>query len=294
MRPDYSAPFDQIAKDYDAAFTETAVGRMQREIVWRFLAQWKKAQNQQTLHVLELNCGTGEDALWLARQGCQVLATDISPAMVAITRAKADQAGLSNLISTQVLDIQDVSFISTNKTKTENTPSTVHRSPSSVHRPPSTGFDLIFSNFGGLNCVPPESLKNLGNALPKLLKPGGYFIAVVMGRFCWWETLYFLFKGKFRTAFRRLSQKSVVANLDGKSTIKTWYYSPKSIKKIAQTAPSVLQAVGFWLPPSYLNPFFGKRPRLLAVLNTLEQKCRNAIYTSGADHFLICLQNQKP
>ncbi len=64
-------------------------------------------------------------------------------------------------------------------------------------------FDLVFSNFGGLNCLSLQQLSALAPHIDTALKPGGYFVAVVMGRFCWWETLYFLLKGKWASAFRR-------------------------------------------------------------------------------------------
>ena len=38
--------------------------------------------------VLEMNCGTGEDALWLVHRGVQVFATDVSPAMLQVAQSK--------------------------------------------------------------------------------------------------------------------------------------------------------------------------------------------------------------
>lgn len=43
---------------------------------------------------LDLGCGEGGDALWLARQGWQVTGLDISPTAVGRARAAADAAGL--------------------------------------------------------------------------------------------------------------------------------------------------------------------------------------------------------
>ena len=73
------AAFDRIAEDYDQRFTDTLIGRAQRDAVWRVLAQtWKKDDR-----VLELNCGTGEDAIFLAGNGISVLACDASRQMIA-------------------------------------------------------------------------------------------------------------------------------------------------------------------------------------------------------------------
>ena len=39
--------------------------------------------------ILEINCGTGNDAVFLARSGMHVTATDISPMMIEETKRKA-------------------------------------------------------------------------------------------------------------------------------------------------------------------------------------------------------------
>lgn len=248
-----AAPFDAVATDYDAAFTHTAVGRLQRQIVWDFLERLLAGR---PLRVLELNCGTGEDAVWLARRGCRVLATDVSPEMVAIAREKTRQAGVE--VETRALEF------------------------SAARNLPDGEFDLILSNFGGLNCVPPGELATLTEIFLKKLRPGGRFVAVVMGRFCWWETLYFLGTGRWRAAFRRMRRGPVVAQLGKGVSVDTWYYAPRSA-----TRSFAIQPVGFWLPPSYLNPFFEKRPRLLSGLYFLEKKCRGRMWAWGADHMML-------
>ncbi|GAB4489878.1 MAG: class I SAM-dependent methyltransferase [Saprospiraceae bacterium] len=297
MRP----AFDTIASEYDKSFTHTALGRLLRERVWQILGDLEirrfedlkmNFQNNQitksTNHqALELNCGTGEDALWLARQGWQVLATDVSPEMVEVARAKAaiqlsESWKLSESSSGERhLQFQVCSF-------------------AEIGRFEGQQFDLVFSNFGGLNCASPEDLKKLSLDLQKLIAPGGQFVAVVMSRFCWQETLYFLLKGKPREAFRRLSRKPVNARLDEPTTVPTWYFSPNEFQSLFQTKDQKPKTkgrvwpVGFWLPPSYLNPFFEKYPRLLGFLNFLEKNFAPTWLASAADHFLICFEKAKP
>lgn len=53
---------------------------------------------------LELACGQGANAVFLARQGLQVRAWDISPVALALLRRQADENGLS--ITTEAVDIQ--------------------------------------------------------------------------------------------------------------------------------------------------------------------------------------------
>ena len=54
--------------------------------------------------MLEINCGTGIDADWLAKKGHFVIASDISSKMIEIAKKKYDH---SNLIFKQ-LDLQTI------------------------------------------------------------------------------------------------------------------------------------------------------------------------------------------
>ena len=53
--------FDAVAEDYDDAFSRSILGTLMRRAVWRRLDQRFSAGDR----VLELNCGTCEDAIHL-------------------------------------------------------------------------------------------------------------------------------------------------------------------------------------------------------------------------------------
>ncbi|MBK8921404.1 MAG: class I SAM-dependent methyltransferase [Saprospirales bacterium] len=259
------APFDHIAHEYDRQFTSTATGRLQRAVVHSYL----EAKIRPGYSVLELNCGTGEDAVWLAKRGCRVLATDVSAEMVALTAVKARQAGCSSQVQTQVLDLRQL-----------------HRADG-----PGEPFDLVLSNFGGLNCLSPEEIQAVSAAMPALLRPGGMFVAVVMGRFCWWETLYFALKGQWRAATRRWGGGPVLAALNAGTGIPVWYYTPAAFRAFfSGLSVRTVQPVGFGVPPSYLDAWLSRRPRWLPVLDFIEKKCRGRLWAAAADHFLIAFQ----
>lgn len=260
-----AASFESIACDYDKIFTGTAVGRLLRERVRRLLM--RRAALSDQVKVLEINCGTGEDAIWLAEKGCRVLATDISPEMTKVAQKKAAEAECG-----ERLQIRTSSF-------------------AGIGQIPEGNFDLIFSNFGGLNCIPPEQLEPISKILFNKLRPGGRVIVVVMSRFCWWETMYFLFKGKIREAFRRRSRNPVIARLNTNATLPVWYYSPVEFcTYFPDFEMQKADPAGFWLPPSYLNPFFEKHPRFLSLLNFLEKNCNPACFAPAADHFFVRLE----
>ena len=74
--------FDHAASTYDETFTNSCVGEAQREQVWKYVDKHLNKFN----NVLEVNCGTGEDAHRWKFRGKDVVGTDISPEMIRIAR----------------------------------------------------------------------------------------------------------------------------------------------------------------------------------------------------------------
>ena len=81
-----SSAFDPVARTYDTSFTQSVTGSLQRNRVWKYLDTLSMEGSQNK--VLELNCGTGEDAVWLCKKGFIVTATDLSAEMLAIAEGK--------------------------------------------------------------------------------------------------------------------------------------------------------------------------------------------------------------
>ncbi len=253
---------------YDQTFTDTRTGYCQREVVYHRIVQQQWPPGK----VLEINGGTGADAIWWAQNGWQVVTTDVAPAMVAVTQQKVMKAGLAQQVTAFPADAVHIT-------------GALHDQGLEAER-----FDVVFSNFGGINCLPPAALPGLADQLYKKVVPGGQVILVVMGRFCWWETLYFLFKGRLKSAFRRFSRSPVDARLDATTTIKTWYYTPGDIQQAFSGFRTVgLEAVGNWVPPSYLDPLMQRVPRLFNILDRAERLCRGRFWAYSADHFMIRL-----
>lgn len=267
-----TSAFDHIAHHYDHEFSWSQIGMLQRKIVWRFLEE--KISVDYTMNVLELNCGTGEDAVWLASQNQKILATDLSKEMIKIARQKALMQKLENRIRFKVMTIQDIG-----------------------RNLDDEKFDLVFSNFGGFNCLDNQQFAIwLKEELPRLLKPGGRFVTVLMSKFCAWEMLYFICRFQFRKAFRRLSNGPVEGKLSPDASINTWYHSPLWIKKNlpASFFISAVRPVGFFIPPSYLNRFFYTRKNVLAKLQKLENRIgKYGIAAFFSDHYLIEIQKKQ-
>ncbi|MGB0525723.1 MAG: class I SAM-dependent methyltransferase [Flammeovirgaceae bacterium] len=259
-----SAIFDHIAANYDDSFTYTHTGKLQRQLVWNHLNQ---SLPSSPLNVLETNCGTGEDALYLAAKGHQVIATDISEEMVIQTRLKVQKAARS--IRVEICSIQK-----------------------SLQQFGTHQFDLIFSNFGGFNCVSPRDLSAWAQHVPQLLTANGRIILVIMPTYCIWESIAFLKKFNFKAAFRRSTRKAVRA-IVGQEKMPIWYYSPRQIKALFSTHFQVraIKPIGFFLPPSYLDTYFHNKNNLLRRFYKLDQFIEHArVSASLSDHFLIDLQ----
>lgn len=264
-------PFDILAATYDEDFSHTQIGKLQRARVWEKLLPVLQAYKK-PLNILEINCGTGEDALQLAAMGHTVIATDASAVMIAkATKKISTSAASQNRVSFMQCSFEELALQSFD-----------------------SKFDLIFSNFGGLNCIHSSGLTALSKVFAKLLNPGGQLFFVVMGTFCAWETGWHLIRGKFSTAFRRW-KKEVPFTIAGK-TIPVYYYSPATFKKLLYHEFAYINsfAAGLFIPPSYLEPIFLKHQAMLGKLNALERKLAGpSIMCRLSDHYCIVFKKKE-
>ena len=92
MKPE----FDAIAENYDKSFTDLPIGSLQRNQVYRFLDPI--LLNLKSKNVLDLGCGTGEDAIWFARRNFIVTAIDYSSEMIQVANQKTAAKNLKSKI----------------------------------------------------------------------------------------------------------------------------------------------------------------------------------------------------
>jgi len=263
-----ATPFDRAAENYDREFTSSPIGLFQRKRVHHFLE--KILDGSSSLKILEINCGTGEDAIWLARKGHEVMATDASAGMIdaAVKKCTREQKKLN--IAFQAIPFGNL-----------------------LNELQGNRYDIVFSDFGGLNCIDQEEMKKLAGDIRKLLRPGGKFVAVIMGRKCIWETGYFMVKGKWKQAFRRLGKHAVTASV-GSAFQHTWYFSPSEVNKFfgKDMVRVMIKPIGFALPPSYLGKFFNSRSTLLSMLNSMERGSGFSFLADFSDHYFIVLEKK--
>jgi SAM-dependent methyltransferase len=286
-----TAAFDELAAGYDEGFTATAIGTLMREAVWRRLDACFAAGDR----VLELNCGTGEDAVHLARRGVRVLATDASAAMLALARTKVESAGLGGAVELRRLAIEELPALQPQAAA----PADRDRpgdpgSPGGPGNPGNPGdpgdpgdwqppFDGALSNFGGLNCV--ADLRAAAAGLAACLRPGAVAVVCVMGPLVPWEWAWFLGHGQPARALRRLRPGG--AHWRG-LTIR--YPTIGRVRRALAPAFRLRRAaaVGALLPPSYAEPWAARHSGLLRRLARWERRIETwPPFPWLADHFLL-------
>jgi ubiquinone/menaquinone biosynthesis C-methylase UbiE len=261
----YSAPFDAVAARYDETFTSSKIGQAQRASVWSELAKTFRPGDR----ALEVGCGTGIDASFLAERGVQVLACDSSSQMIAVATRRIVENGQQQLVHPLVLRAEDIATLPTDEL-----------------------FDGAFSNFGALNCV--EDLQQFARDLAKLLKPGATALLCWMGPCCLWEIIWYLAHGNADKAFRRLNNKEgVTARIADGAFVRVHY---PSVRLLAHTfAPEFrmqsFKGIGVAVPPSYLEELAQRHPRLLQLCERADSwmgRCPGI--RAMADHVLLRFQ----
>lgn len=234
--PVYAAPFDAIAARYDETFTTSQIGQAQRSSVWKELERAFRPGDR----VLDIGCGTGVDACFLAERGVQVVACDSSPQMIAVATHRLKKSGQASLVQPRMLAAEEIGTLRG-----------------------ATVFDGAFSNFGALNCV--HDLDTVARSLAGLLRPGAKVLLCWMGPCCLWEIVSYLARAEPEKAFRRFRREGVTAQFASGAPLRIHY---PSVRSIARTfAPEFrlisCKGIGIFVPPSYLEAWAKKFPRLL-------------------------------
>lgn len=246
------------------------------------MARWARKRSLSALlkvfkpgdRVLEIGCGTGLEAVFLARRGIQVVATDAAPGMIAAVSAKIAEGGrdydLRGMIEPVLCPAQDLVQL--------------------VERYGEGAFDGVYSSMGPLNCIP--DLRPVAIALARLVRPGGRVVLGLLNKYCIWETAWYMRALQPRLAFRRWGGKAeATSRPDWQEEKFTCYYWTRSvIEKAFRDQFRVIKREGLpWLmPPLYLDGLIRRAPGLFRVLSRLDKSFADVwpAYDIG-DHLLI-------
>ena len=145
-------------------------------------------------------------------------------------------------------------------------------------------FDGAFSNFAALNCV--IDLKPAARALARLLKPGASAMLVLFRTFCPGEMLTETLRGQPSHVLRRFKSTELRARL-AQREFQIRYHRRNALMR-AFSPWFVLEkrmGIGITVPPSAAEPWISRRPRLLAVMETLDHMLSRPMAILG-DHVL--------
>jgi SAM-dependent methyltransferase len=184
--------YDAIASSYDAQVHGDA---WMREVLHRHCARVFRAGDR----VLDVGCGTGLDAVFLAQRGIQVVAIDFSREMVAECRAKAASAGLADKIDARVLSITDLYTLCGER------------------------FDGLISAFAGLNTLP--DLHQFADDAAQVVKPDGRLVLHLLNRFSMWEWLGYVAHANWRAAREVGRRRTREFTIGGRPVPHTLYYA---------------------------------------------------------------------
>jgi SAM-dependent methyltransferase len=262
------AGFDGSAQAYDReAAANPAMSYMRDVSLQTLRANFAPGQR-----VLELGCGTGEEAIALGGAGVEVLATDVSAQMLALAEAKIAAAGLESVVQTRRLAAGESGAL--------------------VQELGEGAFDGAYSSFGALNGEP--DLAIVGRALSSLIRPAGRLVVSVMNRVYPFEVLWFLGHGRPRQAMRRWGGSALAPVSSSLAVrVRTWYRSPKGFARAFPCFRRVsCRALPLLLPPPYAGHLWARFPSWMRRLGRWEERLAVRWPFCGlGDHFLMVLEH---
>ncbi len=214
--------------------------------------------------LLEINAGTGQDAVELVRRGFRVHATDFAPGMIAAIEEKRARLGLGDRLTVESLSFTDLDRLA------------------------GGPFDGLYSNSGGLNCI--ADLTAVTRHLPRLLRPGARATVVIMPRICPWELA--VIPKDARVGTRRLRPGGTLAHVEGVHFMTT-YFSAAAVRRAFGPRFRAVRQEGLsvFTPTADNKTFAINHPRLFARLVRLDDALAPRWPFNGwGDFFILTME----
>jgi ubiquinone/menaquinone biosynthesis C-methylase UbiE len=257
--------FDSVAADYDGARGNNSQIQDMRAEMWH----WLDATFAPASRLIDIGCGTGLDAIRMARLGHHVTATDWSPQMAQRTADRAAHAQQAVRVQAIAAGAQELGRV-----------------------PGDAVYDGAYSNLGPLNCAP--DLRQVSRECARLLKPGAALVFTVIGRICPWEIAHYLRRRQWARAQLRFARSFVPVGMN-KHTIWTHYYGPREFYRSFESEFRLSHYRGLCLmvPPPYLGWVRERHPRWHDRLWRLDRRIAGwPLLRAMGDHFLIVMRKR--
>lgn len=249
--------FSDIYDEYEELNKKNPMSQWKRQRIYTHLEKHLKPNSK----ILEINSGSCIDAAYLCSRGHKVHATDISDGFQVHAQKKIEEQSLQNRLTYQQLSFTELDKLSIK------------------------GFDHIFSNFAGLNCI--EDVESVLSQFERLLNPKGKMTLVILPKIAPWEWLRVRYG--FSEGFRRFKKYGIEANVSG-SKVTTFYHSASKIKKALSSNYNTLQLenLGFFMPS--VDSFSLKRPKSFQVFANADVKFQRLMPKGIGDYYILTLQ----
>jgi ubiquinone/menaquinone biosynthesis C-methylase UbiE len=257
--------FDSVAADYDGPRGNNTLIQDMRGEMWRTL----DATFPPGSRLVDLGCGTGLDAVRMARSGYHVTATDWSPGMVNRTHERAEREQVAERVTAINVGAHELSRIDG-----------------------ADRFDGAYSDLGALNCVP--DLTEMAAQCARLLTPRAALVFSVIGRFCPWEIGYYTLKRNWARVRVRFAPAMVPVGMN-KRVVWTRYYTPREFYRAFERhfALEYYRGLCVLAPPPYLTGMKEKHSRLYERLWRWDRRAAGwPVLRSMGDHFVIVMRKR--
>lgn len=218
--------WDAYAENYAQLLVPDTIYHLTKDVIHRQLDDL--LGRNASVHVLDLNCGVGNDFPFFLARGWKITGCDGSAGMLnkAWERFQPQiESGQISLFQGQMESLDANSF-------------------------PGRKYHLIFSVTGGYSYIADEQVRAANETLGDYLTPGGLMVTAHLTKFCPAEMGYHLLRGRLRQAFVRLKRELTI-QIKGQP-FRMFLRGPG---RVAQLTPSNLELVQIlpllWLTPPY-------------------------------------------
>ena len=239
-----SSAFDSAAEEYDFTISNNYINTWIREKSIRELLNLTHPDDI----LLEIGCGTGAEAIIIARSVSRVVATDISRQMLNLLTTKIHAKRLEGKIIPVLASAAEISKI--NEVLDGRKPR------------------VAYSFNGALNCEP--RLTDFVHGLHSVLADDGYFVCTLRNSLCLSEAISHAAVLQFDRMAPRRTQPIMVSV--GGMDIPSVYYSPSTFSQLFSGKFKLEKLIGLpsILPPAYLSDYAVKFKRISGVLEKFE------------------------